>query len=62
MRTINGLEAYTHAEMLDKHIGPVGSPERKQYEAEVAAELSQSENKPRVPEAALNEHGPVDPA
>ncbi|MBC7891409.1 MAG: helix-turn-helix transcriptional regulator [Sphingobacteriaceae bacterium] len=39
MRIKNSLEIYSHAEMLDQHVGPAGSPEREAYEFELNLEL-----------------------
>ena len=33
------FEVYTHAELEDKYIGPVGSPKRDEYERRIAAEM-----------------------
>lgn len=35
MRIVNGLEVYTLDEMIDKHVGLPGSPERGAFERDL---------------------------
>ena len=44
MRKIGGMEYYTFEEILDEDLGPIGTPERDAFEAEVKADL-EAENR-----------------
>lgn len=35
MEIVNGMKVYSQDEMLDKTIGPKGTPERDKYESQV---------------------------
>jgi HTH-type transcriptional regulator/antitoxin HipB len=39
MKKVNGLKVYTHEEMLDKHVGKVGTQERETFETELQMDL-----------------------
>ena len=41
MEMIGGMKAYTFEEILDRHYGPIGTPERDAFEAMVEAGLEE---------------------
>ena len=40
MKQIGEMKLYTMDEMLDKHIGPIGSPERNDFETAIEEEVA----------------------
>ena len=51
MEMIGGMKAYTFEEILDRHYGPTGTPERDAFEAMVEAGLAEEAKKEQQKQA-----------
>lgn len=57
METIGGMKFYTFEEILDRHYGPIGTPERDAFEAAVEAALEAEAEKDKQKQACADKAG-----